>query len=343
MARCQNLSFLLGLAEKAAPSLEEIWPNVKEPVTTIRSFRNADLPNLLELWMQHWSAIGPPPRVTMAKFEQAVLARTFFDPSTLLLAETGDGVQAWCHFAPCRSDEQTAVICALCFAPTVDSSVIESLLAATENQIAESGSKRIQVGVVRDDVQGYTGLEPIGHGIGIPVADLRTTALLQQFGYLPKRSFVRMTASVHGYRPPVSREMLQFRRSSRIDHRTFTHQNPRHASGLSHLDVEVHRLLDRGGQQLADVKLWFSDPEAEVMSPSMVILDIASAHDRGQLEPVERYLIGTLVQSLGQRRIESVETAVDRDQTELVEQLSSLHFRITDEGVCWEKSLGEIQ
>ncbi len=78
----------------------------------------------------------------------------------------------------------------------------------------------------------------------------------------------------------------------------FKHPDPRHAAGMSHLDVESHHLYDRGGNKLASVNLWLSDPEAEVMSPSLAILDIAEAHQRGSLEPAESYLIGVLVQSL---------------------------------------------
>lgn len=294
---------------------------------------------MLELWIQHWSSIGPTPNISAAKFEQAILSRTFFQPSSILLAETNDVAQGFSHYAPCRTSETTAVICAVCFAPACDSSVREQLLAATQKQIAESGFDRIQVGVVRDEEQGYAGLDPIGHGIAIATADTRTTELLQQSGYSPQRSALRMTVSTHGYRPPVSREALQFRRTSQVQSGAFIHRDSRHSSGMSHLDMELHRLVDRGGHQLAQVNLWVSDPEAEVMSPSMVILDIAEAHQRGQLEPGESYLIGTLVQSLAQRRIGTVETAVDSDKTELVAQLQSLHFRIVDEGTCWVKSL----
>jgi hypothetical protein len=253
------------------------------------------------------------------------------------------------------------VICAICLAPEREQdtgreqdtereqepeqeqkrgrAAAEELLAAAETRIAESGFTRIQAGLVRDEAQGYAGLEPIGHGIGIPVHDSRTTSLLQQAGFAPRCSVVRMTASVDGYRPPISRETLQLRRTSQVQVDRFIPRDSRQASGLSHFDVETHRLVDRGGQELARVKLWLSDPEAEVMSPSMVILDIAAAHEQGRLEPAERYLVGTVIQSLAQRRIQTVETAVDKDKTELLSQLRTLVFKEADEGVCWEKAI----
>ena len=306
----------------------------------IRQFHNADLPALVEIWIQHASAIGPPPLVNGARFEQAVLARTFFDPARLLVAERDGVVQAWCHHGACLTREHTAIISAFCVGDNADESEMDELLAAAEKQIAETGCDQIAVGVIRDDAHGYAGLDPIGHGIGIPKSDLRMTSLLQHRGFSPRRSVLRMTASTNAYRPPVSRDALQLRRSSQVQASMFKHPDPRHAAGMSHLDIETHHLYDRGGNELARVNLWLSDPEAEVMNPSLAILDIAEATQRGSLEPAESYLIGVLVQSLAQRRINTVETAVDSDKTDLLSQLQTLNFRVVDEGADWEKSLG---
>jgi len=310
----------------------------QDSIIIIRSFRNADLPFLLELWVQHWSRIGPPPNVDAARLEQAVLARTFFDPENLLVAETDDGVQAWCHFAHSTGSKDTAVICAISFGAS-DDSLVSELLSAAEQRIVESGYKRVEVGLVRDDAQGYGGIDPIGHGIGIPAADLRTNLLLEKANFVPRDSVIRLTAAVAGYRSPVSREALQFRRSSRIESDAFSHADVRHASAMSHLDVEVIRLLDPMGQESARLHLWFSDAEAEVMDPSLAILDLADTHLRGRLESPESFLIGAAVQSLTERRIATVETAIDTDQTELIAQLEKLQFQKKDEGVRWEKSL----
>ena len=94
--------------------------------------------------------------------------------------------------------------------------VSAQLLEAAEKQILEGGFRRVCAGLLRDDQFGYAGLDPIGHGIGIPAGDSRITALLQEHGYAPQRDVARMTASIVGYRPPVNREALQFRRTTRV-------------------------------------------------------------------------------------------------------------------------------
>lgn len=308
-------------------------------MTVIRSFSNADLPTVLDLWSQHWSTLGPPPEVSAAKFEQAVLARTYFDPATLLLAETGDGVVGWSHFAGCPTHEQTAVLCSLCLAPTCPAETGDQLLAETIDRIQQRGFQRIEAGVVRDERFGYAGLDPIGHGNAIPMADTRLTSVLQQQGFQPERRVTRMTASTTAYRPKVSREALQLRRSTKIESESIRQFDRRNAASMSHLDVEAHRLIGSGNEELACVQTWASDPEAEIMRPSLVILDLSPLQQTSQLDAAESYLIGALIQALAQHHVDTVETVVDSDEAGLIEQLQALQFQPAEEGVLWAKSL----
>ncbi|MAI30363.1 MAG: hypothetical protein CMM07_01675 [Rhodopirellula sp.] len=307
----------------------------------IRTFRNADLPDLVRVWVEHWSTAGPPPYVNQAKFEQAVLARTFFDPETLLVAESEGTVTGWCHFAPphrdpSQDDSKATIVHAICLASSSDDAVALRLLAAMEN--APQTTSQIRVGLVRDDQRGYAGLEPIGYGIGVPLSDYRSQSFLQQGGYTPGKPHLRMTANVAQYRPPVNRSALQFRRNTNVTCTTTLPKEARIAASLGHVDIESAELQERGGTSLASVSIWFSDPEAEVMSPTAAILDLKRQHARGTLQPAESYLIGSLIHSLNQRNIHIVETTIDRDRTELLEQLETLQFKIVDEGCCWEKT-----
>jgi hypothetical protein len=309
----------------------------------IRPFRNADLPALVRIWVEHWSAAGPPPYVNQPKFEQAVLARTFFDPDTLLVAETDGLIQGWCHFAPphcgdpSHEESNVTVVHALCLASSSDDAAALGLLAAIET--SSKATSHLRVGLVRDDQRGYAGLEPIGYGIGVPVSDYRSNSFLQQAGYAPGVPHFRMTATVPQYRPPVNRTALQFRRNTQISYTPSLPDDHRMAASLGHVDIESAELRDRGGSVLATVSIWFSDPEAEVMSPSAAILDLKPQHGRGNLSPEESYLTGALVHSLNQRNIQTVETAIDSDRVELIEQLQSLQFKVMDEGTCWSKTL----
>ncbi|MGB7323997.1 MAG: hypothetical protein WBD31_03940, partial [Rubripirellula sp.] len=235
-------------------------------MTTIRSFHNHDLPELLRVWIAHWSAIAQPPHVNLPRLEQAIASRTFFDPHSLLVAESEGQIVGWTHFLAGR-DPSEVVMPINCVLPECGGEVAESLLTEALVRARAGGFKAVKAGVVRDERFGYAGLEPIGHGVGVPTADSRFTNLLQKFRFSELNSVTRMVAGILFYRPPVSREALQFRRSAKADSGPLVPDVQRLASGLSHIDIERFRLIQRTGPSMAEVDFWFSDPEAEVLSP----------------------------------------------------------------------------
>ncbi|WP_197169306.1 hypothetical protein [Novipirellula galeiformis] len=325
----------------------------------IRPFCNADLPRLVNVWIEHWSCLGASPPVAMATMEQAILARTFFDPANLLIAQSDGDVLAWCHVAvdgAVDSEIDTTVpksgvpeesvatrsgrILAFCFSPDGGLEVCDSLLAAAEARVKALGADELNVGLVRDCFDGYVGLPPIGHGIGVPEGDTRMTALLARSGYTLGESISRLVASTSPYRPPINREALQFRRTTRGVRETQIPTQPRLGSAMSHFDIERHQVVDhRTAEVLAEVGLWCSDVEAQVMDGAHAILDLTPLAEAGQLKSVESFLIGSLIQTLADRRIYSVETAINSSQTELIGQLESLQFENTEKGNSWKKKL----
>ncbi len=305
----------------------------------IRSFHNADVPALADVWIRHWSMIAPPPPVTVAMIEQAILSRTFFDASQLLIAEEDGRACGWCHFAIDPSADRLGVLCAICLVPEADPSIGRQLLAESMQRLASLGIDRVNAGLLRDDRFGYAGLEPIGHGIGIPQADGRITELLSQSGFTSAQSAVQMVASTGAYRPPISREAVQLRRSTQLACETATVPDPPSASAMAHFDIERYRLIDRAGKPLATVDLWCSDPEAEVMVSRHAILDIEPALQRGSLDAAESFLVASILQSLAARHVFSVESVIDGTQTELYQQLQTLHFHEQQRGDVWTRDL----
>lgn len=306
----------------------------------IRFFQNRDLPALADVWIRHWAAVGPSPQVSVATIEQAILSRNFFSHRSLLVAEVDDTPVAWCHYQADQHDESAVILCAICFTPEEGLSVCDQLLHQVEARIRETGIRKVVVGPVRDDLLGYAGLSPVGHGIGVPSQDARTSSLLSRSGYQTIGAICRMVASTSPYRMPVSREMLQLQRTTRLEHEIRMPTEIRKASAISHLDVERHRLVDhRSKQSLAEVDWWMSDPEAQVMSCAESILDLGEILDRGELRPEESFLIGATMKALSNRRVFTVETSVNQNQTTLISQLQTLQFNVSEQGQRWGKSL----
>lgn len=317
-------------------------------MSEIRDFCNADLPGLARVWSEHWTAAQSPPPISSTIVERAILSRTFFSTQELLVARVNGQVEAWCHFTrpgvegddwSGQPSSDVAVLSAICFTQ-VGLDCCDALLVAAEERIRSENCRTILAGPMRDQQCGYVGLAPVGHGIGVPDEDVRASSLLSRHGFSPESSFQRMVVTTAPYRPPVNREMMQFRRTTRAERSSVVPQQGRYASAMSHMDIEHHQLINhRNGDRLANIRLWLSDPEAQVMSCSNAILDLSVIETIGQLTPAETFLVAAVIQSMATRCVFRVETSINSEQTQLQEQLMTLQFKNEQRGQRWKKEL----
>src|SRR5699024_680971 len=112
-------------------------------------------------------------------WEQAIASRHFFSPERLLVGTWNGEPVAWCQWF--IGDNRTAVLAAICFdtSPEAERVAIE-LLAQCQRQAATAGMTTMVAGISKDSRLGYQGLDPIGQGIGVDVADDRVNQLLEQ-------------------------------------------------------------------------------------------------------------------------------------------------------------------
>ena len=309
----------------------------------IRPFLNTDLPKLADLWCIHHATYRNPPQVSASVFEQAVASRLFFDASRLLVAVNQGQPVAWSQWF--AAENQVASIVALCFQtdPTAVSAV-QKLLAMIERDAAVAGMNELQIGVHFQSSWGYQGLDPIGHGVGIDIADDRTNTLLESLGYQETKRIDRWEVSTTGYRPPVNRDLLAFRRSTIIQRDPAGLLTPHLAAAMIHLDVERHSLVDtRTRAVLAAVDVWTSDPEAFVMPASEAILGhwVVPQH-ANQVETDDtalRYLIANLIPQLAERRIRSLQRSVASNNKLEATTLLATNFSRTNAGRILTKKL----
>lgn len=317
-------------------------------MSEIRDFCNADLPGLARVWSEHWSAALAPPQVSATIIERAILSRSFFSTQELLVATIDGQVEAWCHFSrpgvggdqwSDMPDSDVAILSAICFTQ-LGLKCCDDLLSAAQQRISEENCRKILAGPMRDQQCGYVGLSPVGHGIGIPDEDVRASSLLSRHGFSPESSFQRMVVTTAPYRPPVNREMMQYRRTTRAERSAVVPQQGRYASAMAHMDIEHHQLINhRTGDRLANARLWLSDPESQVMSCSEAILDLSVTESAGELTPPETFLVAALVQSMATRCVFRVETAINAEHERLREQLIALNFENAGRGQRWKKEI----
>ncbi|MEO1524333.1 MAG: hypothetical protein AAFX06_02805 [Planctomycetota bacterium] len=274
--------------------------------------------------------------------ERALLSRNFFVASDFLVAEHENRVEAWCQWNGLGGEGEPAaevVLSAICFTHA-GLELCDELLVAAEDRIREQGHQSIAVGPLRDQQFGYVGLPPIGHGVGVPETDVRVASLLTRNGYSPDGRFSRMVVPTAPYRPPVNREMMQLRRTTRTESSPIMPSPGRQAAAMSHLDLENHVLVNhRSGERLASLRLWLSDPDSQVMSCSEAILDLTPLETTDSLTPSESFLIAAMIQTLANRCVFQVETAVNSEYQPLIEQLETLNFQCTERGRRWRKQL----
>ncbi|MEM8911689.1 MAG: hypothetical protein AAGC97_07970 [Planctomycetota bacterium] len=315
-------------------------------MTTIRTFGNADLPGLFEVWIRHWEAARYQVHLSVTALERAILSRTFFRPEHLLIAESDGNVVAWCHWFPNLApvvtgetpseQDRSATIASFCFAGDHGLAVCDDLLTHVERICEEAGASEMRFGIVRDDQFGYAGIDPVGHGIGVPTADARTSSMLSRHGYRVAAGLERLVASTSTYRVRTSREFLQLRRQTRVDQSLIMPTELPRAIALSHFDLERHQLVNHVRREvLAEVDFWLSDTDGPVMDGHRAILSLPTT----PLSPEERFLISAVIPTLAIRNVYSVETAIDDQSNSLVDQMKDLAFKSVETGRQWIKSL----
>ncbi|MEM6364735.1 MAG: hypothetical protein AAF745_09930, partial [Planctomycetota bacterium] len=270
---------------------------------TIRPFSNADLPGLFSVWIDHWQAARYQVQVTITALERAILSRIFFDPNQLLVACLDGQIAAWSHRfieTDPETNARTATVASFSFGKEDGLLACDPLLAATEDACRNESAQSIRFGIARDDRYGYAGLHPIGYGIGVPTADTRTASLLSRFGYCVESQWQRFQTTTSTYRVRANRQFLQLRRQSRVDVRAALPKAGFRGIALSHLDVETHQLVNHLRRQVtADIDLWLSDLEVQIMNGGQGILALSGE----PLTPEQQFLISVVIPTLATRNI----------------------------------------
>ncbi len=322
----------------------------------VRSFRNDDLPHLHRLWCEHWERLGERSSTSQRQVEQAILARLFFDPNSLLVAEAVSRPIAWCQWfargnqIACdethslKNGDWEITVPYFCLGSDVSESTGDELVATLLNAIASQqperlSGKRVQVGVNMDLEYGYCGLHPAGPGFGVTETDHLLEEALTKTGMSPTNRLFQMTAPARGYRIPTNRETLHYRRSNRVQYRVAPSATVSDASALAHLDCKCIALLQNNGVEECSLNFFLSDPEAEAMAPNRCIIDLAFTEGREEMSAAERFLIGNLLQDAASHQVTHVDIVVDASQQSLLGQLEGLGFSRTAAGKLWAGTL----
>lgn len=293
------------------------------------------------LWVIHHSIHRPAPAVTPAIWEQAIPARHFFSPERLLVASWNGEPVAWCHWF--LENQRSVCLAAFCFdaSPQGETAAV-ALLTEFQRQVVSAGVVSIHAGISPESRWGYQGLDPIGQGIGIDVADDRVNQLLEDAGFEEARRIDRWEVATIDYRPPVSRESVLFRRGTRIELAAMPPMTPDQAAAMFHLEIKKYQLVaPGGGTPLATAEIWLSDPDIHVMSTNHSILGRVDSDksDLSAREAAIRCLLALIIPLLAEKQIRSLYHSVPSDSHDVAARMAALKFRRTAVGRLLRKSL----
>ena len=166
---------------------------------SVRSFRNADPPRLLELWKKTQTFQGdftPVYSLTLNQLQTQVLGLPMLDSQSVMLAVDGDRPVGYIHtaFSPAQNgytlDYTVGQICFLCVHPQYDdvSAAASALIQAGEHYLSGKGARTIFGGSPAPTAPFYTGLYCGGEAVGFLDSDKTACKAMLAAEYQPHQT-----------------------------------------------------------------------------------------------------------------------------------------------------------
>lgn len=189
-----------------------------------RSFRNTDPPALCEIWRQQPPLRGLCQPMTPTLLENIVLSLPFFDRDGLIVAtadeqpvgfvHAGFGVDASGAALDCR----TGATCMLMVSHHERGGwIARELLARSEQYLRRRGATVLCGGGTQDRAPFYRGLYGGSAVSGVLESDQAMLELLREAGYVETARHLILRRSLVGFRQPVDRYQIQYRRSHYVE------------------------------------------------------------------------------------------------------------------------------
>ena len=212
--------------------------------------------------------------------------------------------------------------------------VIRTLIDECRTRAGEN--RGVEIGIGNDWFSGYSGLNPLGPGFGVPSIDTvqRQACLSEHFS--ETQQFTWLRADVSGFRQPMNRDILNLRRNHQVNYSLGEEKSPREAQAISHLDEKQIQLVTADGKIQSRIKFYLSDRQSEVMDSTscMVRLD-RETQSRG-LSIEQTYLLTTLIRDAATHQLRSIDLSINTSgENLLLDQLRSIQFREHQKGSVW--------
>lgn len=282
------------------------------------------------------------------QLELATLAKPYFVPEDLLVAEYDEQPVGFLHLSPLLADgwselqENMAAIAALCIVPCDgEDTVAQSLLLRAEAMLAERQVQLCRYKPLLPECLFYQGLGPADSMIGATISERRGCSWIKSMGFTPSLATTQWELDLSKYQPPIDRVQFQIRRSSQVerppDEPTMSWWQ---ACWMGHTEPSKFELWQRGAQRLiCDALIWTVASEIQT-SPDSVAWLWPLSMPSGEL-PAEHltFLLGEACRQLQAERVDLIRTATAANDTPLNGILRRLSFIAEHSGMVFEKQL----
>jgi ribosomal protein S18 acetylase RimI-like enzyme len=316
----------------------------EKAVTRFRTFRNGDPPGLLRIWNEAFTGRSGVPLRTTSLLEYFLLAKPYFDPEGLIVAEEDDLVGCGlCGFAPNAAgtalDLGTGCLCLLGVLPSYRRRGIGTeLLRRCEDYLRGRGAKVLLAGPMAPNnpftfgIYGGSqspgfldsdGAGPFFEHRGYRVAE---TALVMQ------RHLDRPFNVIDG-RFPALRKRFEVRQLQRRG------TGPWYVEGVrGPLEVEAFRIEERGTNAVAGrVLVWEMEPYSQRWNEHPVGLLHVRIEEPFRRQGVARLLLGNVLRFYHDQYFTLVEAQVPAGDAAALGLFRGLGFKQIDTGHVYRR------
>lgn len=230
-----------------------------------RRFLNSDPPHIAEVWRACGDQHGLIQPITVSILDSEVLAKPYFDPHGLILAESDDAVVGFAHagFGPNESmsgiDYDLGVISMVAVPRHPQQSTIEDgLYQSARDYLYRAGAKVLYGGEMAPLAPFYFGLYGGSEMPGVLATDQPMNELFRRTGFDEAYRCVMLQCELFGFRPKLDRQFMQNRRAFEVRPKA----NPPTANwwqacAMATIDRTRFELVPRrGGEAVGCVTFW---------------------------------------------------------------------------------------
>lgn len=313
---------------------------------TYRPFRNPDPPALVRIWNECYTGRGAAYMNGTLPLEFLVLAKPYFDPHGLILAEDDGEPVGFVHaaFAPDREGHgltrDRGIICVLAVRPSYQRRGIgRELLRRGEDYLRSRGATVIQAGQRRPICPFYWGLLSGSEPAGILASESGAQAFLLANGYWPGERCLVFQRDLLAL-PPVPDV-----RFAEIKRRCDLVAQPRPVSPTWFEEVvysplemlEFHLVEAELGSSVAQVRVWDMEHFAwRWHQPSAGLIDLV-VPEGYRRRGYAKYLISQVLRYLQEQFYGIAEFQVPESNVPARRLVESLGFVQVDEGRVFHK------